>query len=77
MTVAGGDPPSVYVANGEGYEVHQFSMSGVLQRILRRTVDPIAFTDDEYEEWKETMQAWNPHRDWRQWERVMDRRGRP
>jgi hypothetical protein len=71
MTVAGGDPPSVYVTNGDRYEVHQFSMSGVLRRILRRTVDPDAFTDDEYEKWKETVEAMNPHRDWRRWERVM------
>lgn len=76
MTVAGGDPPSVYVTNGDRYEVHQFSESGVLRRILRRTVDPIAFTDDEYEEWKETVQAGNPHRDWRQWERVMGEHSR-
>ena len=71
MTVAGGNPPSVYATNGDRYEVHQFSMSGVLRRILRRTVDPIALPDDEYEEWQEAMQAWNPHRDWRRWERVM------
>ena len=71
MTVAGGDPPSVYVTNGDRYEVHQFSMSGVLRRILRRTVDPDVFTDDEYEKWKETVEAMNPHRDWRRWERVM------
>ena len=71
MTVAGGDPLSVYVTNGDRYEVHQFSISGALQRILRRTVDPIAFTDDEYERWKKTAQALNPHGDWRRWERVM------
>ncbi|MDE2874828.1 MAG: 6-bladed beta-propeller [Gemmatimonadota bacterium] len=71
MTVAGGDPPSVYVTNGDRYEVHQFSMSGVLRRILRRTVDAIAITNDEIEEWKATFQAWNPNRDWRRWERVM------
>ncbi len=71
MTVAGGDPPSVYVTNGDRYEVHQFSMSGVLRRILRRTVDPIAFTDDEYEEWKELVKAWNPNRNWRRWERLI------
>ena len=71
MTVAGGDPLSVYVTNGDRYEVHQFSMSGVLQRILRRTVDPVAFTDDEYEKWKTTVQALNPNLDWRRWERVM------
>ena len=71
MTVAGGDPPSVYVTNGDRYEVHQFSMSGVLQRILRRTADPVAFTDDEYEKWKTTIQALNPNLDWRRWERVM------
>lgn len=71
ITAAGGDPLSVYVTNGDRYEVHQFSMSGALQRILRRTVDPVAFTDYEYEEWKETVQALNPDRDWRRWERVM------
>ena len=71
MTVAGGDPLSVYVSKGDRYEVHQFSISGVLQRILRRTVDPVAFTDDEYETWKKTAQALNPHGDWRRWERVM------
>ncbi len=71
MTVAGGDPPSVYVTNGDRYEVHQFSLAGVLQRILRRTVDQVFFTDDEYEKWKETVEAMNPHLDWRRWERVM------
>lgn len=70
-TVAGGDPPSVYITNGDRYEVHQFSMSGVLKRILRRTVDPVAFRDDEYEMWKATAQSLNPHRDWLRWERVM------
>jgi len=76
MTVAGGDPPSVYITNGDRYEVHQFSMSGVLQRILRRTVDPVAFTDDEYEQWEATVRALNPSPDWRLWERVMGRLSR-
>lgn len=72
MTVAGGEPPSVYITNGDRYEVHQFSMSGVPQRILRRGVEPVAFTDYEYESWKETVQVVNPNRDWRRWERVID-----
>jgi hypothetical protein len=32
----GGEPLSAYVTNNDSYEVHQFSATGVLRRILRR-----------------------------------------
>ena len=61
---AGGDPPSVYVTNGDRYEVHQFSRTGVLRRIIRRTADPVPIDDKQQREWIEVLQALNPHLDY-------------
>lgn len=72
ITVAGGNPLSVFVTNGDQYEVHRFSTSAVLQQIIRRSVDRDAITDEEYDQWKENIEAASPNRDWRRWERLMD-----
>ena len=70
MLTFGGAPLSAYVTNNDGYEVHQFSATGVLQRILRRSVDPVPVTDEDYEGWRAFAEELNPLRDWRKWERV-------
>lgn len=46
----GGSPWSVYISNGDRNEVQEFSPAGVLQRVIRRTADPIAITDQEREQ---------------------------
>ena len=66
----GGKPLSVYATNNDSYEVHQFSATGVLQWILRRSVDPVPVTDEEYEVWRAFVEEANPQRDWRKWDRV-------
>ena len=66
----GGKPLSAYVTNNDSYEVHQFSATGVLQRILRRSVDPLPVTDEEYEVWRAFVEERNPLRDWRKWDRL-------
>ena len=71
MTAGGGDPLSVYITDGHLYEVHQFSATGILQRIIRRTVDPILVSDDELDGWKESAGSVNPRWDWRNWDRAM------
>lgn len=70
LAVAGGDPLSVYVTNGDRYEVHQFSPTGVLRRIIRRTVDPVPIDDERQREWIEDIQELNSHRNWPAWDRV-------
>ena len=67
----GGEPLSAYVTNNDSYEVHQFSATGVLQRILRRSVDPVPVTDEDYEEWRAFVEELNPLRDWRKWDRAV------
>ena len=71
MTAAGGDPLAVHMTNGDRYEVHQFSKTGVLQRILRRTVDPVPVSDEELQGWKESAGSVNRRWDWRRWDRAM------
>ncbi len=70
MLTFGGAPLSAYVTNNDSYEVHQFSATGVLRRILRRSVDPVPVTDEEYEEWRASAETMNPLRDWRKWDQV-------
>lgn len=65
---AGGTPLSVYITNTDRYEVHQYSGTGVLRRILRRSVDPIPVTTGEIQQWKDAH-ARSP--DWRSWDRAM------
>ena len=78
---AGGDPLSVYVTNGDRYEIYQYSVAGVLQRIIRVMVDPISITSAELDEWMQGMKAANPNMDWGAWERevgeLSTRRFRP
>ena len=73
-TVAGGDPLSIYITDGDRFEIHQFSAMGALQRIIRRTVDPLPATDDDLEEWKELAASVYPNLNWRRWERETDGR---
>lgn len=47
----GGSPLSVYITNGDRYEVHQFSATGILLRVLRRTIEPRPVSDYEMELW--------------------------
>lgn len=72
LLASGGTPVSVYVSNGDRYEVHQYSVTGVLRRILRRQVDPIPVTAGEIEEWKELQKVWSGRsEDWSSWDRAM------
>ncbi|MCY4571830.1 MAG: hypothetical protein OXF01_03430 [Gemmatimonadetes bacterium] len=73
-TAAGGDPLSVYITNGDRFEIHQFSATGALQRIIRRTIDPLPATDDDLAEWKELATSVYPNLDWRRWERETEER---
>ena len=43
----GGDPPSIYISDGDRNEIHQFSPEGVLLRIIRRTTHPIPITSED------------------------------
>ena len=71
MTAAGGDPLVVYITNSDRYEVHQFSATGALQRILRRTITPAPIDDEQTETWKGFVAPLNPQVNWRRWERTM------
>lgn len=69
---AGGRPLSVYVTNGDRYEVRQFSTEGVLLRIIRRAaVEPVPITATGIDEWREAVSELNPWVDWRSWDRAM------
>lgn len=66
----GGDPLSVFVTNGDSYEIRQFSATGILRRILRRDSDRIRLSDHEFDLWKENALAGgNPLTNWVRWER--------
>lgn len=62
---------SVYVAPGDRYEVHQFSANGVLQRIIRRSADPIPITSKELDEKIGEMVGRNPQFEWSAWKRAV------
>ena len=64
----GGGPISVYISNGDDYEVHQFSDTGTLRRIIRRNVDPIPITASDIAKWKEDLY---PEYSWEPWDAVM------
>lgn len=74
--VAGGDPLSVYITNGDRYEVHQFTPAGEAQRIVRRTHDPAPISDEQIGEWVEVMESLNPDWNWTAWEQVFGTVGR-
>ena len=40
----GGDPPMVYISNGDRNEIQQFALDGTLVRSIRRSADPLAVT---------------------------------
>ena len=70
-TAAGGSPLSVYVTNGDSYEVHQFAPSGLLRRIIRRSVEPIPISSRELEEWRELVSDLNEWVSWPAWDQAM------
>lgn len=41
----GGHPASVYISSGDRNEIQQFSLDGVLVRIIRRTTSPVPVTE--------------------------------
>ena len=53
----GGDPPSIYIGDGERNDIHQFSQEGSLVRIIRRTAGPVPVTDRGHESWLATLEA--------------------
>ena len=67
-TAAGGDPLSVFITNGDRYEIHQFSLTGELRRIVRRTVDPVPLSDKDLEEWKDGATSALAGLNWDRWE---------
>ena len=48
----GGDPPSVYVTNGDRNEIRQFSGDGSLVRIIRRTTPLVPVTARADRAWR-------------------------
>ena len=52
---SGGDPPSIYISNGDQDEIHQFSVGGDLIRIVRRTTGPVPVTEAAQEAWKSAL----------------------
>ena len=68
---AGGSPFTVYVTNGDYYQVHQFSAAGSLRRLFRRSHDPKAITRREVEEWKKANTELSPWVDWTDWDRAI------
>ena len=72
QVAGGGNPLSVYITNGDRNEVHGFSATGILQRIVRRTADPLPITAEEREAALGLVVDRNPAMDFRAWEEVMD-----
>ena len=70
-TAAGGSPLSVYVTNGDSYEVQQFAPSGHLRRIIRRSAEPIPVSSGELAEWRELVSELNEWVVWPSWDRAM------
>ena len=65
---AGDDPLVVYISSSDRYEVHQFTGTGALVRIVRRTAAPIPITTADVEEWKDRVA---PSADWDAWDQVV------
>ena len=51
----GGDPPSIYITNGDRNEIHQFSGDGSLIRIIRRTTPAVPVTARADRAWRRRM----------------------
>ena len=66
--VAGDGPRVVYISSSDQYEVHQFTSTGTLVRIVRRTVEPIPITAMDVEQWKDRVA---PSPDWSTWDRAV------
>ena len=72
MIVAGGHPLLVYATDGDDYEIRQFSDTGMLQRVLRRTAPPRRpLTRSRIQEIREANEALSPAWDWPAWERMV------
>ncbi|MDE2763301.1 MAG: 6-bladed beta-propeller [Gemmatimonadota bacterium] len=78
IIAGGGHPLSIYLTNGDSYELHRFSTEGVLQRIIRRELDPSPVTSEDVDRWKEHFvlsnplyNSPNPLVDRRDWEQAM------
>lgn len=76
---AGDGPLSVFITNSDRYEVYQFSGTGTIRRIIRRSADRIPITPEDIEDWKEGFSISADR--WEAWDRAMDelppRRFRP
>ena len=48
---AGVNPQSIYIADGTGDEIRQFSFDGRLVRIIRRSTDPVPVSDEGHRAW--------------------------
>lgn len=53
----GGDPVSIYLANGDRDEIHQYSLDGTLVRIIRRAVAPVPVTPEAHRQWQEHLSS--------------------
>ena len=72
IVAAGGNPPSVYITDGDGFEIRQFAADGALKRIVRRDAAPLPITSEELAEWKaRAMERSRPGVDWADWERSL------
>lgn len=71
VQIAAGDSPlAVYISSSDRYEVHEFTSTGALVRIVRRTVEPIPITAMDVVEWKDRVDpsaGW----DWDAWDRIV------
>ncbi len=47
----GGDPPSIYIGDGERNDIQQFSADGSLVRIIRRAAGPVPVSEKGREAW--------------------------
>ena len=72
IVAAGGNPPSVYITDGDRFEIHQFAADGALKRILRRDATPLPITGEELAEWKaRAAEVSRPGVDWADWEQSL------
>ena len=60
----------VYISSSDQYEVHQFTSTGALVRIVRRTVEPIPITAMDVEQWKDRVDP-SAEWDWSTWDRIV------
>lgn len=71
VQIAAGDSPlAVYIGSSDRYEVHEFTSTGALVRIVRRTVEPIPITAMDVVEWKDRVDP-SADWDWDAWDRIV------